>query len=228
MKNIAQIIDSTLLKANTTMADIEKLCQDAIENNIYSICINPCYVSYAKKLLVDSNVKICAVVGFPLGANNIEIKKSEIRNAYFDGADEIDFVVNIGKFLSGDYEYVSNEINQMDINCYNSGMVSKIIIETSMLSVPQICDICDMIKHTDINYIKTSTGFGSRGATVEDIKIIKSMVGKRKLIKASGGIKDYLTAKAMRDAGASRIGTSNAIQIIEGEKLYEKLRKLRY
>lgn len=217
--NISRLIDSTLLKADATIDDIEKLCKDAIDNQIYSVCVNPCYLEKANQFLVGSNVRICTVIGFPLGANTIPSKTQEIFNSIYYGIDEIDYVINLGRLSSNDYGYIEEEISAFDYVCssFSNKIISKVIIETCFLNKESIQKICKIILKTNIDYVKTSTGFNGRGATIEDIKTIKNIVGDKKGIKASGGIGNYRTAINMIEAGATRIGTSKAVQIIREE-----------
>lgn len=207
-------IDHTLLKSNATVTDIEKLAKEAIENKFYSICVNPYYVELAKHYLKDSGVKIACVVGFPLGANTIETKKFEAKQAVADGADEIDLVMNIGAFKSQNYNYVAREIDEV---CESANVPVKVIVETSELTKEELQKACDIINKSKAEFIKTSTGFSSSGAKVEDIKFIKKHMFKGKKIKASGGIRDYQTALSMINAGADRLGTSSGVNIVNSQ-----------
>ncbi|MGN1227702.1 MAG: deoxyribose-phosphate aldolase [Christensenellales bacterium] len=207
-------IDHTLLKSNATVTDIEKLAKEAIENKFYSICVNPYYVELAKHYLKDSTVKIACVVGFPLGANTIETKKFEAKQAVADGADEIDLVMNIGAFKSQNYNYIAKEIDEV---CESANVTVKVIVETSELTKEELQKACDIINKSKAEFIKTSTGFSSSGAKVEDVKFIKKHLVKGKKIKASGGIRDYETALSMINAGADRLGTSSGVNIVNSQ-----------
>lgn len=207
--------DSTLLKCTSTKGDIEKLCLDAIKYSFATVCINPCYVSYAYSLLKDSNVKVCTVIGFPLGANTTEIKVAEAKKAIEDGASEIDMVINVGFLKDKNYNYVKNEI--FEIKKAIDGKILKVIIETCYLDEDEIRIMTEICNDTLVDYIKTSTGFGSRGASLDDIKIINKYRNDKLKVKASGGIRTREDAEKYIDLGVSRIGTSNAVKMMEGE-----------
>lgn len=209
-------IDHTNLKAFTTKKDIEKLCKEAMENKFETVCVNPYYVSFAKELLKESNVLVCTVIGFPLGMNKSIVKEYEAISAIEDGADEIDMVINIGALKSKDFDYVKKEIE--DIRNAIDGKTLKVIIETCYLTEEEIKKATEICNETYVNFIKTSTGFGTKGATKEDIEIIKKYKNDILEIKASGGIKTYKEALEMINAGATRIGTSNGIEIVNGER----------
>ncbi|MDD2203291.1 MAG: deoxyribose-phosphate aldolase [Bacilli bacterium] len=209
-------IDHTNLKANATKNDIKKLCDEAIKYNFASVCINPFYVKYAHSLLKKSNVAAGTVIGFPLGANTTKIKVSEVKQALKDGAEELDMVINIGALKAGDYDYVEHEIAAM-VEAAN-GYVLKVIIETSYLNEEEIIKMCEICKNNFVHFIKTSTGFSDTGATIENVSFMRQHIGDILEIKASGGIKNYDDAIALIDAGATRIGTSNGIKIMEGLK----------
>ena len=207
--------DSTLLKCTSTKVDIEKLCLDAIKYSFATVCINPCYVSYAYSLLKDSNVKVCTVIGFPLGANTTEIKVAEAKKAIEDGASEIDMVINVGFLKDKNYDYVKNEI--LEIKKAIDGKILKVIIETCYLDEDEIRIMTEICNETEVNYIKTSTGFGTRGASIEDIEIINKYKNDKLKVKASGGIRTKEDVEKYIDLGVSRIGTSNAVKMMEGE-----------
>lgn len=207
-------IDHTLLKSNASVADIEKLTSEAKQYKFYSVCVNPYYVELCKHYLQNSDVKIACVIGFPLGANTMQTKIFEAKQAKEDGADELDLVMNIGAFKSKNYDYVLKEI---DAVCEATNLPVKVIVETSELDSEELKEVSKLVGKSKATFIKTSTGFSSSGAKVEDIKTMRKYVGKDKKVKASGGIRDYETAKAMIDAGADRIGASSSIKIVEGE-----------
>lgn len=208
-----EYFDSTLLKAISTTSDIEKLCRDAKEYKFKAVCINPCYVSLAKELLKDSDVKVCTVIGFPLGANTTYIKKEEVENAIKNGADEVDMVINVGALKDKNYDYVENEIKELREVSKNK--VLKVIIETCYLEEDEIKKMTEICNETKVDYIKTSTGFGTRGASIEDIEIINKYKNKDLKIKASGGIREKEDAEKYIELGVSRIGTSNAVKMME-------------
>ena len=208
---LSKYIDHTLLKAYAKKQDIYYLCMDAIEYDFKSVCVNPAYVSYAKELLKDSNVLVCTVIGFPLGANTTKTKVFEAVDAICEGADEIDMVINISKVKDGDYDYIYNEIKEVKEAIIDHTL--KVIIETCYLTKEEIKEVSLIVKKAGANFVKTSTGFGTGGATVEDIKLIKETVGDFD-IKASGGIKTKEDFDKMIEAGATRIGTSNGKNLI--------------
>ncbi len=217
MDNIASVIDHTLLKPETTEEMIIKLCKEAEEYGFYSVCVNPNYVSLASEILGDSDVKIATVVGFPLGANTKEVKAYETRKAIEDGAHEIDMVINIGALKSKDFSKVKEDIEAV-VDAAGKEAIVKVIIETCLLTDEEKVKACELAMEAGAHFVKTSTGFSTGGATVEDVKLMKSVVGDKMEIKASGGIRDYQKAMAMIEAGASRIGASASVQIVEGEK----------
>lgn len=215
--NIASMIDHTLLKPEATEEMIENLCKEAKENGFAAVCVNPFYVKKAKELLEGTEVKVATVVGFPLGANVKEVKAFEAKKAIEDGADEIDMVINIGALKNGDYEIVKEDIKAVVDEAKGKAIV-KVIIETCLLTDEEKIKACELAKEAGAHYVKTSTGFNKAGATVEDVKLMKETIGENMKIKASGGIRDYETAKAMIDAGASRIGASSSTKIIQDIK----------
>ncbi len=206
-------IDHTLLKNSATKEAIKKLCLEAIEYDFMSVCVNPANIELAYSLLKDSTVKVCTVVGFPLGASTIETKKFEIMDAISKGATEIDMVINIGKAKENDFAYITNEIKAVVDAA--EGTLVKVIIETSELTKLEIKKCSECVVEAGADYVKTSTGFSSGGATVEDVTIMKETVGDNAKVKASGGIRDLETAQKMIDAGASRLGVSAGIAIIQ-------------
>ena len=207
--SIAQYIDYTLLKPTATFADIEKLCQEALSYHFFSVCVNSSYISYAKNLLKESPTKLCSVVGFPLGAMSPLAKANEATIALEEGADEIDMVMNIGWFLSGQIHKVLEEVSQ--IKKITGNKVLKLIIETCYLSEAQKRLACQMGVDAGADFIKTSTGFGTGGATLGDVQLMKEVIGENALIKASGGIRTREVALEYLTLGVSRIGASAII-----------------
>jgi len=205
-------IDHTLLKASATKNDILKLCDEAVQYNFYSVCVNGSYVSLASEHLKGSGVKVASVVGFPLGAMDIDSKIQETKNCIQNGADEIDMVINIGYLKSGCYEAVMEEI--IEIKKLMENKVLKVILETCFLTKEEIIVASQIAINARADYIKTSTGFGSSGAKIEDVELMKEVVCDLALIKASGGIKNQDTAIRFINAGASRIGTSSGVSIV--------------
>ena len=209
-------IEHTNLKAYATESDIKKLCEEAVNYNFQSVVVNPHYIEFAKELLKDSNVLVTSVVGFPLGANTIETKVYEAIDAIEKGADEIDMVANIGAIKDKDFEYVKKEIQ--DVLYSIDGKPLKVIIETCYLDKEEIKEMTKICNECFVNYIKTSTGFGTRGASLEDIDIINENKSDILEIKASGGIKTQEDAIKFVEKGVSRIGTSNGVEIMGGNK----------
>ncbi|MBT3393488.1 MAG: deoxyribose-phosphate aldolase [Waddliaceae bacterium] len=212
-ENIANFIDHTLLKPDAILSDIKKLCSEAREYHFYSVCVNPCWVSVAKDLLKDSDVKVGAAVGFPLGASTSAVKAFEARDAIGNGAEEIDMVMNIGAALERRWDYVEDDIK--GVVSAADGRCVKVIIETCLLSEEQIIAACHAAEGAGARFVKTSTGFNGGGATVEAVKVMHGAVSDDIGVKASGGIKDEKTALAMVEAGATRLGTSSGIAIIQ-------------
>lgn len=209
-----KLIDHTLLKPEATKAQIEKLCGEAAEYDFKSVCVNPYYVKYAKELLKESDVLVCTVIGFPLGQNTTAIKVSETKDAIQNGADEIDMVINIGALKSKDGDYVLNEIKEIRNAC--KGKTLKVIIETCLLTDEEKITACKLSKEAGADFVKTSTGFSTHGATVEDVKSMRETVGEDMGVKASGGIRDRETALKMVEAGATRLGVSAGVEIVKG------------
>jgi deoxyribose-phosphate aldolase len=207
-------IDHTLLKPEATSDDIIKLCEEAKQYKFKAVCVNPCYVGLCKEHLLNSDVKIATVIGFPLGANTIESKVYETENALINGAEEIDMVINIGKLKSGDFDYVFNEIREVVNKASERKAIVKVIIETCLLTDDEKIKACELAKKANANFVKTSTGFSTGGATVEDVRLMKKVVGGDLEVKASGGIRDLETFRKMIEAGATRIGTSSGVKII--------------
>ena len=204
-------IDHTNLKNTATLKDIEKLCNEAIEYNFASVCVYPYYVTLAKKLLKNSNVEVCTVIGFPSGESTKETKVFEAINAVENGADEIDMVINISALKNKDYDYVKDEIEE--IRDAIDGKVLKVIIETCLLTKDEIIKMTEICNETFVNFIKTSTGFSEYGARVEDVELINEHKSELLEIKASGGIKTMEDMENMINAGATRIGTSNGVKM---------------
>lgn len=212
----SEFIDYTNLKADASYEDIKALCNEAVSLHIQSVCVSPYYVSYAKELLASSTVNVCTVVGFPLGSNNTRVKEMEAIIAVEDGADEIDMVINIGAVKNGDYDYVKNEIE--DIMAAIDGKVLKVIIETCYLTDEEIGRLTEICNNTFVNFIKTSTGFGSRGVSLDDIDIINSHKNDVLEIKASGGIRSTDMVQDLIDRGVTRLGISNIDFLKEDNK----------
>lgn len=211
---IASYIDHTLLAPTATKDAIKSLCEEAVTYHFASVCVHGSYTSMCAKLLEGSNVKVCTVVGFPLGSSSSESKAFEAEQAIRDGSDEIDMVLNIGRLLSGDNEYVLHDIKRVKEACKER--VLKVIIETALLNEEQKRVASEIVKESGADYIKTSTGFSHGGATVEDVELMKSIVGEKIGVKAAGGIRSYQKALQMIEAGASRLGTSSGVAIING------------
>ena len=206
-------IDHTILKATASNADVQKLCAEAIEHKFYSVCVNGCYVADAKHLLQGTDVKVAAVVGFPLGAMTTAAKVFEAKEAVENGASEIDMVINVAKLKDGEFEYVENEIRQIKEAIGDN--VLKVIIETCYLTDEEKIKACELSLAAKADFVKTSTGFGTDGATYEDVKLMKSVVGDNAKVKASGGVRDKETAQKYINLGAERLGTSSGIDIVK-------------
>ncbi len=213
--NLAKMIDHTILSPDAKIEDIKRICEEAKEYGFASVCINPNYVSLAKELLKGSDVKVCTVIGFPLGANTVSVKAYEAHEAVLNGADEIDMVQNVTMAKEHDWKYIENEVAEVKKAC--DGRLLKVILETCFLDKDEIRESSLAAIRGNADFVKTSTGFGKGGAKVEDIKIMREAVGPNKGVKASGGIHNYEEAKAMVEAGASRIGASKSIAIVKGE-----------
>ena len=206
-------IDHTLLKPAAKRDEIIKLCNEAKEHHFASVCVNPTYVPLASKLLKGSDVKVCTVIGFPLGANLLATKISETKQALVEGADEIDMVINIGRLKDKDDEYVEKEIAELKHVCKKN--ILKVIIETCLLTDEEKVRACTLAKKAGADFVKTSTGFSTGGATVDDIKLMRKTVGKEMGVKASGGVRTKEDALKMIEAGATRIGASSSLEIIK-------------
>ena len=215
MKNeIAHMIDHTLLSAGTTKEQIVRLCEEAKQYGFASVCVNPVYVPEAVKMLDNSDVKVCTVIGFPLGASTTRVKVFEVEDAIENGAEEVDMVIPVGAVKSGDWEAVSQDVSSV-VKAAAKKAIVKVIIETCLLSDDEKKKLCLICKDAGADYVKTSTGFSTGGATIEDITLMRQAVGSKMGVKASGGIKDAEFAQALIQAGATRIGTSSGIAIVE-------------
>ncbi|NWG27687.1 MAG: deoxyribose-phosphate aldolase [Ignavibacteriaceae bacterium] len=217
-KNIASKIDHTLLKPDATPSEITELCEEARKYHFASVCINPCYVSLCSSLLKGTEVRVCTVIGFPLGATTTEVKKFETEQAVQNGANEIDMVINVGKLKAGDYNYVENDIQQVVRTAKSNGALVKVIIETALLTDEEKVKACLICKKSGADFVKTSTGFSKGGANVGDVALMKYVVGSSIGVKAAGGIRSKEDAEAMIASGADRIGASASVKIVTGEK----------
>ena len=215
--NIAQMIDHSLLKPDATKEEIRNLCEEGKKYGFVSVCVNPVWVSFCSDLLKGSKVRICTVSGFPLGANKPEVKAKEAETAIKEGSFEIDMVANIGALKSGDFKLVEEDIKAVR-SAIGKEKILKVIIETAILTNEEKIKATQIIMACGADFVKTSTGFGYPGATVEDVRLLKKVVGDKIRIKASGGIRDYETALKLIEAGASRIGTSSGVKIVEQSK----------
>lgn len=213
IENLNKYIDHTLLKPFATDSDIKKLCEDAKKYDFASVCVNPCYVALARKLLEGTDVKVCTVIGFPLGANKTEIKVAETECAYYDGCDEFDMVINVGRLKSRDYAYVKRDIEAVVRAA--RGKTVKVIIETFYLTPEEIGVASKLASDAGAHYVKTCTGFNDSIAKTEDIEIMAKNISPGVKIKASSGIRKYEHAKALIEAGAERLGTSSGVKIME-------------
>jgi len=212
-KDLAKLIDHTLLRPEAPYADIRKLCKDALRFGFHSVCVYPYYVGFAKDLLKGSNVHVTTVIGFPSGMTTTDEKVLEAMNAARSGADELDIVINIGALKSGSWDVVTKDISS--VIGATKGLIHKIIIETCYLTTAEKRKIVEISLDSGAAFIKTSTGFGPKGAQARDIRLIKSIVGNKAGIKAAGGIRTLKQVQVMLDAGASRIGTSSSLKIIQ-------------
>ena len=208
-----KLFDHTILKADATRKDVKRVCDEAMAYSFCSVCVNSYYVPYVANLLHGSDVKICSVVGFPLGAMSTRAKALEAKIAVMDGADEIDMVINIGALKDRDYSVVLEDIKAVKEACEDKTL--KVIIETCLLNDVEKVKACELAKEARADFVKTSTGFSTGGAKVEDVKLMRATVGPDMGVKASGGIHDNEFAKELVDAGANRLGTSATIQIVE-------------
>ena len=214
---LARMIDHTLLKPEATISEITKLCTEAKKYNFASVCINPSYVSRCAKMLRDTSVKVCTVIGFPLGATSTATKAFEAEHALRDGAKEIDMVINVGMLKSGEYDYVENDIFAVVTTGRRYGALSKVILETGLLNDEEKIKGCLLAKRAGADFVKTSTGFAKGGATVGDIALMRKVVGSAMGVKASGGVRTREDALAMVASGADRIGASASVKIVSGD-----------
>ncbi len=212
---LAQYIDHTILHPKTTLKDIEILCNEAVQYHFYGVCIPPYYIDQAKRILAPSSVKIVSVAGFPLGFGKTNTKIDELMKVADAGADEIDVVMNVNAVKNNDFEYLRNEINSLVTASGIKSVILKVILETCYLTSKEIETVCRICMEEEVHFVKTSTGFGTKGAVLEDIKLIKSIVGDKVKIKASGGIKNKELMVQFIQAGANRIGTSSAVKIVQ-------------
>lgn len=217
MTNIASYIDHTLLKAESTKEQVIQICKEAAEYEFASVCVNPAYVATAAAELANSEVKVCTVIGFPLGASTSETKAFETTDAIAKGADEIDMVINIGAIKSGDSELVKNDI-QAVVEAARGKAIVKVIIEASLLTDEEKVLASRLSKEAGADFVKTSTGFSTGGATIADVKLMRETVGAELGVKASGGVRSLEDVQSMIDAGATRIGASSGVQIMQGLK----------
>lgn len=214
---LARMIDHTLLKADATTEEVEKICAEAKEHHFASVCVNPSYVPFCAEYLKGTDVKVCTVIGFPLGATSTEAKRQETEQAIKDGAGEVDMVINVGKLKSGDYDYVFNDINQVVLAAKRNNVVSKVIIETALLNDEEKVKACLLSKSAKSDFVKTSTGFSTGGATAGDIALMRYVVGSSVGVKASGGVRTLEDAELMIESGADRIGASASVKIVTGK-----------
>jgi deoxyribose-phosphate aldolase len=214
-RKLAKLIDHTDVRPIATDADIKRLCDEAVKYGFYAVCVQPYFVKLASRLLADeSGVKVCTVVGFPFGLNVTDVKVFEARKAIEDGAEELDVVMNISAVKSGSYDYLEDELNKI-MNATEDAVV-KLIIETGYLTVEEMRTVCEIAVKAGVDYIKTCTGFGPRGVSLDDVRLIKEFTGGKVGIKASGGIRTYEQAVSLIEAGATRLGTSRSLKVLEG------------
>ena len=216
--SVSAMIDHTLLKPDATRADIEKLCREAAEFHFATVCVNPAWVATAAALLRGSGVGVCSVVGFPLGATTADVKNYETRRAIFDGAAEIDMVINIGALKSADLRTVERDIEAVVEPCRQCGTTSKVIIEAALLTDDEKVTACTLAKAAGADFVKTSTGFAAGGATAADVALMRRVVGADMGVKAAGGVRDLEGLKAMVAAGATRVGASAGVKIVQESK----------
>jgi len=221
-KSLARMIDHTLLKPDATADQIAQLCYEAKKHHFASVCVNPTNVKLCADLLRDSDVKVCSVIGFPLGATTTEVKVAETKNALENGATEIDMVMNIGALKAGDSETVAHDIHEVVKTAHGAGALLKVIIETALLTDEEKVVACLLAKEAGADFVKTSTGFSGGGATVHDVALMRRAVGPELGVKASGGIHSHEEAEQLIAAGATRIGASAGIKIIQADSPEQK------
>lgn len=214
-EQLAKMIDHTILKPEATEEQVRRVCEEALKYNFASVCINPSHVKLTANLLKGSDVKVCTVIGFPLGANTSTVKAFETSEAIKEGAQEVDMVINIGKLKSKDYDYVREDIKAV-VEAAKGKALTKVIIETCLLTDEEKVAVCKLAKEAGADFVKTSTGFSTGGATYEDVKLMRETVGENMGVKASGAVRSYEDAAKVIKAGASRIGASASIAICEG------------
>jgi deoxyribose-phosphate aldolase len=221
-EQLAKTIDQTLLRPTATVREVQGLCMTAKKNHFAAVVVNPSYVPLAKRLLEGSDVKICSVVGYPMGANTIETKVFEAKDNIKKGADELDVVINFGMIKSGNFDYLEREISiivsvirREQMAEYNKHINIKIVIEAGALVKEEIVKICKIVEESGSDFIKTATGFGTRGVELDDVRLIREVVTRNIGVKAAGGIRTFKDAQALVDAGATRLGTSSGLNIIE-------------
>jgi len=217
-KNLARKIDHTILKPDATENEIRELCVEAKKYEFASVCVNPGYVSLCSELLKGMPVKVCTVIGFPLGATTTQTKEFEAEQAINNGAEEIDMVINVGRLKQGDYDYVYKDVNQVVLVAKRHNAICKVILETALLTDEEKIKACVICKHAGAHFVKTSTGFSKGGATTGDVALMKYVVGSTVGVKASGGIRSREDAEKMVASGADRIGASASVKIVLGEK----------
>ncbi|MBP1042223.1 deoxyribose-phosphate aldolase [Vagococcus sp. BWB3-3] len=219
VKELANLVDHTLLKAFAKEEDFALLCREAREYGFKMVAINSSPVSLCARLLKESPVHVGAAIGFPLGQTTVETKVFETKQAIADGADEIDYVINIGELKDGNLDYIRLEMREIVTVCQQAKVLSKVILENCYLTDQEKIQVCQIAREVKPDFVKTSTGFGTSGATVADVKLMKETVGDLVKVKAAGGVRDYATAQAMIDAGAERLGTSSGIEIVKEYQL---------
>ena len=213
--NINSYIDHTILKPTTTLTEVERVCSEAMQFDFAAVCIPPLFVTKAKELVKDSKLNVATVIGFPFGYNAIEAKVAEIVLAMVDGADELDMVINISAIKNNDWNFIANEINTIMPIVKSKSKIIKVIIESGILTDDEIIKCCDIYGMAGVDYVKTSTGYAEKGASIHAVKLIRAHLADSVKIKASGGIKTYSFAKELIDAGADRLGCSSSVQIVK-------------
>jgi deoxyribose-phosphate aldolase len=226
-EQLAKTIDQTMLRPINTMKNIEQVCREAKKQHFAAVAVSPSFIVTAKNLLAGTDVKVCSVVGFPLGANTIETKVYEARDNVKKGADELDAVINLGALKGGNYDYIEREIGLIvsvirreQMAEYNKHINIKFVIETGVLTKEEIKKVCKIVEESGADFIETSTGFGVRGVELDDIRLIREVVTRNIGVKASGGIRTFADAQALIDAGATRLGTSSGLSIMEEYSTY--------